>query len=137
MQALPIEASSFRLCQMACFFKARFNPQFNRASNLKGVTVFKKQTELYPYKNRSKSPTYQPTVSIVFSTQKLKYLRFLKDCGVCGNNKESTSEQHMLVILMIKLLQKGDYYPSLLTVVHSFCMHVEITCEVNENQLAL
>ena len=31
--------------------------KFNRPGNLKGVTGFKKQTELYPYKCRSKSPT--------------------------------------------------------------------------------
>ena len=57
MEALLIEASSFRLFQMACVFKARINPQFNRAGNLKGVAGFKKQIELYPYKNWSKSPT--------------------------------------------------------------------------------
>ena len=57
MEALLINASSFHLFQMACVFKARINPQFNRAGNLKGVDGFKKQTELYPYKNRSTSPT--------------------------------------------------------------------------------
>ena len=31
--------------------------KFNRPGNLKGVAGFKKQTELYPYKTRSKSPT--------------------------------------------------------------------------------
>ena len=35
---------------MACVFKARMNPKFYRAGNLKGVAGFKKQTELYPYK---------------------------------------------------------------------------------------
>ena len=58
MKALLIEASSFRVFQiMACVFKARINPQFNRACNLKGAAGFTKQTELCPYKNRSKSPT--------------------------------------------------------------------------------
>ena len=42
---------------MACVIKARSYPQFNRAGNLKGVAGFKKQAELYPYKNWSKSPT--------------------------------------------------------------------------------
>ena len=31
--------------------------KFNLPGNFKGVTGFKKQTELYPYKCRSKSPT--------------------------------------------------------------------------------
>ena len=52
-----IEASSFRLLLVACVFKERINPQFNRAGNLKGVTGFKKQTELYPFESRSKTPT--------------------------------------------------------------------------------
>ena len=56
MEGLLIEASSFRLFQIACVFKARINPQFNRAGNFKGVAGFKKQTELYPYKHRSESP---------------------------------------------------------------------------------
>ena len=43
-----MEASFFGMCYMACLFKARINPQFNRAGNLKGVAGFKKQTELYP-----------------------------------------------------------------------------------------
>ena len=33
---------------MTCVFKARINPQFNRAVNPKGVAGFKKQTELLP-----------------------------------------------------------------------------------------
>ena len=40
------------------FSKQQLIPtKFNRPGNLKGVTGFKKQTELYPYKCRSKSPT--------------------------------------------------------------------------------
>ena len=112
---------------MACFFKARIKRQLNRAGNLKGVAGFKKQTDVTCTKIEAKVQPHQPFVSIVFSTQRLKYLRFLKDCGVCGNNKENTSEQHKLVILMIKFLQEGDYYLSLLTVVHSFCIRVQIT----------
>ena len=42
---------------MARAFKARIKPQFNRPGNLKGVAGFKKEPELYLYKNRSKSPT--------------------------------------------------------------------------------
>ena len=43
---------------MACVFKARINPHFNGASNLKGIAAgFRKQTELFPYKNLSISPT--------------------------------------------------------------------------------
>ena len=52
-----LEASSFRLCQMACVFKPRINPQVHRPGNLKRVAGFNNQTELYPYKYRSKSPT--------------------------------------------------------------------------------
>jgi len=54
---LLIEAFFFGLCQMVYVFKARINPQFNRAGNLKGVAGFKKQIELDKYKNQSKSPT--------------------------------------------------------------------------------
>ena len=61
-----MEASFFRLFHIASFFKARTNPQFNRAGNLIGVAGFKKQTKLYPYKNRSKSPT-----SLTFSFNRL------------------------------------------------------------------
>ena len=32
------------LCRMQCVFKARINPQFNLAGNLKGVAGFRKQT---------------------------------------------------------------------------------------------
>ena len=56
MEALLIEASSFRVFQMTFVFKARIKPQFNRAGNLKGVAGFKEQTGLHPYKHRSKSP---------------------------------------------------------------------------------
>ena len=38
---------------------------------------------------------------------------------------------------MIKFLVKGDYYLSLLTLVHSIFMRVEITCGVHVNQLVL
>ena len=38
---------------------------------------------------------------------------------------------------MIKFLVKGDYYLSLLTLVHSIFMRVEITCGVYVNQLVL
>ena len=48
---------------MACVFKARINPQFNRAGNLKGVAGFKKQTEVLPL---------QPSVLIVYPTHMLK-----------------------------------------------------------------
>ena len=57
MEALIIQASSFRLFQMACVLKARINPKFNRAGNLKEVAGFKRENELYRYKNQSKSPT--------------------------------------------------------------------------------
>ena len=54
---------------MAFVFKARTNPPFNRAGNRKGVAGFKKQTKLYPYKNRSKSPSHEISVLIVYPTQ--------------------------------------------------------------------
>ena len=63
-----MKASSFPLFQMACVFKARINPQFTLAGNLKGVAGFKKETELYPYKNRRKSPT-----SSTFSFNRLSH----------------------------------------------------------------
>ena len=40
---------------MLCVIKTRINPPFSRAGNLKGVAAFEKETELYPYKNRSKT----------------------------------------------------------------------------------
>ena len=43
-----MEAFFFRLFQTARVFKARSNPQFNRAGNPEGVAGFRKQTELYP-----------------------------------------------------------------------------------------
>ena len=42
---------------------------------LKGVAAFKKQTELYPYKNGAKVQPHQPSVLTVYLTQMLK-LRF-------------------------------------------------------------
>ena len=51
---------------MACVFKARINPQFNRVGKPKGVAGFKKQTELYPYKHQRKS-----TTSLTFSFNRL------------------------------------------------------------------
>ena len=68
----------------------------------------------------AKVQPHQPSVLIVFQTQMLKYLRFVKGCVVCGNNQESTSQQLNLVISMIKFVKKGDYYLPLLTVEHCF-----------------
>ena len=63
---------------MACIFKARTNPPFNRASNHEGVARFKKQTELYPHtKIGAKVQSHQPSVLIVYPIQMLKYLRFV------------------------------------------------------------
>ena len=39
----------------------------------------------------AKVQPHQPSVLIVYPTQMLKSLRFVWDCGVCANNKESTS----------------------------------------------
>ena len=63
----------------------------------------------------------------------LKYLRFVQDCGVCVNNKES--RQHKLVISVPKVLQKRAYYLSLLRVAHCFSMRGEITSGVNIKQI--
>ena len=62
----------------------------------------------------------------------VKYVRFFKEYGVCGKNKESRKYQHKLVFSMIKFLQKGDYYLSLIRVAHCFFMGVEITCGFDE-----
>ena len=54
---------SSRLIPLVCVKWRVFSEQqliltkFNRPGNFIGVTGFKKQTELYPYKCRSKSPT--------------------------------------------------------------------------------
>ena len=57
VEALPTQAFSFGLCQMASVFKATINLQFHRPGNFKGLACFKILTELYPYKCRSKSLT--------------------------------------------------------------------------------
>ena len=72
-----MEASSFPLFQIACVFKARINPLFNRRNNLKEVAGFKKQTGLYPYKNRSKTRSSLTFSFNVYPSQMLKYLRFV------------------------------------------------------------
>ena len=60
---------------MACVFKARINPQFNRADNLKGVADFKKKLNYTHTKIGLKVQLHEPSVLIVYSTQMLK-LRF-------------------------------------------------------------
>ena len=45
-----------RFLQMAALKQQLILTKFNRPGNIKGVAGFKKQTELYPYKCRSKSP---------------------------------------------------------------------------------
>ena len=69
-----MEASFFRFLQMPCVFKARNNPQFNRAAQLKGVAGFKKQSDLYPYKHWSKSQTYSTFSFNCLSNLDLKVL---------------------------------------------------------------
>ena len=75
---------------MACILKARINPQFHRLGNLTGVAGLKKQTELYLYKYRNKSP-----LSSTFSFNRLSIsnVKVFTIClgFVCGNNKEGTS----------------------------------------------
>ena len=58
---------------MACVFKIRINPQFNRAGNLKGVAAFKKQTEFTHTKIGVKVQPHQPSVLIVYPTQLLLF----------------------------------------------------------------
>ena len=41
-----MQASSFGLCQLGCFFQARINPQYHRPGNLKRVPGFKILAEL-------------------------------------------------------------------------------------------
>ena len=45
-----IKASSFGLCQMVCVFSKQqlILTKFNRPGNFKGMTGFRKLTELYP-----------------------------------------------------------------------------------------
>ena len=42
---------------MACVFKPRINPKFNRPCNFEGVAGFEKQTELPQYECRIKTQT--------------------------------------------------------------------------------
>jgi len=62
---------------MASVIKARVNPQFNRAANLKGVADFRKQTKFYPFNVGVKVQPYQPSVLIGYPTQMLVYIRFV------------------------------------------------------------
>ena len=50
-----MQGSSFGLCQMACVFKARINPQFHRPCNLKGVAGLKILSVLYIQMSEQKS----------------------------------------------------------------------------------
>ena len=70
-----MEASCFGLCQMASLLKQQLIlTKFNRPGNLKGLTGFKKQTELYPYKCRSKSPTSSTFIFNRFSNSNVEVL---------------------------------------------------------------
>ena len=76
---------------------------------------------------------HQPSVLIVFRTQMLKFVRFFKEYGVSGKNKESTSySKGCMIISMIKFSQQGDYYLSLMRVAHCFFVRMEIVCGVDE-----
>ena len=68
----------------------------------------------------------QPLVLIVSPSQMLKYIRFFKEYGVCGNNKESTNQQHRLFFSMIKFSEQRDYYLSLMRMAHWFFVRVEV-----------
>ena len=60
--------------------------KFNLPYNFEGVAGFEKQLN-YPNTNVALKPQRpQPSVLIVFPTQMIKYLRFLWDFDVCGNN---------------------------------------------------
>ena len=77
---------------MASVFKARINHQVRRPCNFKGVAALKVLTELGPNNFRRRVQRHQPSFLIVLPSQILKYIRFLKEYDVCGNNKdESTS----------------------------------------------
>ena len=94
---------------MACVFKLRINPQFHRLGNLNEGLVLGRKLNYTHTNVKLKVQPHQLSVLIVFPTQMLKYVRFFKEYGVCGKNKESTSYKNKLVILMIKFFQKGDY----------------------------
>ena len=69
MEALLTEAPSFRLFQMACVFKAKINPQFNRAGNLKGVAGLRNKLNYTHTKVGARVQPQQPSVLIVYPTQ--------------------------------------------------------------------
>ena len=91
VERLFIEACTLGLCEVACVFKARINPQFHRLSNLKEWLVLGNKLNYTHTNVKLKGQPYQTSVLIVFPTQMLKYVRFFKEYGVCGTNKESTS----------------------------------------------
>jgi len=63
VKALLIKASSFRLFQIACVFKARINALFNGAGNLKGVADFFRNKLNYTHKKiGAKVQPHQPSI---------------------------------------------------------------------------
>ena len=62
--------------------------KFNRPCNFKGVAGFNKLTELPQYECRIKTPTSSTFSFNRLPTQMIKYVGFLWDFDVCGNNKE-------------------------------------------------
>ena len=64
--------------------------KFNRPGSFKGVTGFKKQTELYPEKCLSKSPMSSTFTFNGLSNSTVKVLTICLGFCVCVNNNEST-----------------------------------------------
>ena len=91
VERLLIEASVFGLCEVACVLKARINAQFHRLGNLNEWRVLGNKLNYIHINVKLKVQLHQPSVLTVFPTQILKYVRFFKEYGVCGKNKESTS----------------------------------------------
>ena len=59
---------------------------------LKELLVLRNKLNYTHKKIGAKVQPQKPLVLIVYPIQMLKYLRFNKDCRVCGNNKERTSK---------------------------------------------
>ena len=105
---------------------------FKRPGNLKGLTGFMKQTELYPFKCRSKSPTSSTFPFNRLSNLNVKLFRIFWGCGVCANNSKSTSYQHKFFYI----IDEGPTKRRLVPIIANSCtlvflclwrVHVDLT----------
>ena len=108
--------------------------KFNRPCNLKGVAGFKKQTELYPYKCWSKSPTSSSFGFNRFFNCNVKVLTIYLGLWCLWQEQE----EHQLTAYVGHFDDQVLAKRGLLTIFAEretlFFIGVEITCGVNKGQ---